>query len=86
MALGAIDVLRHELGTTVPDDVAVVGFDGVAPSAWPSYRLTTIRQPVEDMTEAAVAMLMDRIANPDRPAVRRLFTGTLVEGQTARLG
>jgi DNA-binding LacI/PurR family transcriptional regulator len=38
------------------------------------------------MTEAAVAMLMDRIANPDRPAVRRLFTGTLVEGQTARLG
>jgi DNA-binding LacI/PurR family transcriptional regulator len=86
MALGAIDVLRHEFSAEVPDDVAVVGFDGVAPSAWPSYRLTTIRQPVEDMTEAAVAMLLDRIADPDRPAVRRLFAGALVEGQTARLG
>lgn len=83
MAIGAIDVLRHEMGARVPDDVAVVGFDGVAPAAWPSYRLTTMRQPVEAMTAAAVDLLCAQIADPARPPARRYFAAVLVPGATA---
>ncbi len=86
MALGALDVLRHEAGLAVPADVAVVGFDGVAPAAWPAYRLTTVRQPVEAMTDAAVRLLLTRIAEPGRPAEQLLFAGALVPGATAPLG
>jgi DNA-binding LacI/PurR family transcriptional regulator len=85
MALGALDVLRHEAGLAVPADVAVVGFDGVAPAAWPAYRLTTVRQPVEAMTAAAVGLLLARVNDPDSRPEQQLFAGTLVPGATAPL-
>ena len=85
MAIGAIDTARDEFGLSIPDDLSIVGFDGVGPAAWPSYRLTTIRQPVRRMTEAAVTMLLERIANPGLPPEVRNFSGALIEGRSARL-
>ena len=84
MALGAIDCARTQLGLAVPGDLSIVGFDGVAPALWTSYRLSTIRQPVRRMTEAAVTMLLERIAEPDLPPEARSFTGALIEGGSAR--
>jgi DNA-binding LacI/PurR family transcriptional regulator len=85
MAIGAVDTLRLEYGLRVPEDVSVVGFDGSGPAAWASYRLTSIRQPVRRMTEAAVSMLLDRIKDPSSPAERRLFSGEFIAGASARL-
>jgi DNA-binding LacI/PurR family transcriptional regulator len=85
MAIGAVDSAKHDFARRVPDEVSVVGFDGVGPATWQSYLLTTIRQPVRRMTEAAVTMLMARIADPSNPPERRLFTGQLLEGSSARL-
>ena len=86
MAIGAIDVARHELGLEIPEDLSIVGFDGSGPATWLGYRLTSIRQPIGRMTEAAVSMLADLIDNPDVPAERRLFAGQLIVGKSARLG
>ncbi len=86
MAIGAIDCARSHFGIAVPRDLSVVGFDGVAPAAWASYRLSTVRQPVRRMTEAAVAMLMERIEDPALPPEVRTFAGAFVEGASARLG
>jgi len=36
------------------------------------------------MTEAAVAMLMERIADPDLPPEVRTFAGKLIDGMSAR--
>lgn len=85
MALGALDAARHDHGLTVPDDLAVVGFDGVAPAAWASYRLTTIRQPVGRMTAAAIDLLFARIEDPATRPEQRRFAGDLVRGATAIL-
>jgi DNA-binding LacI/PurR family transcriptional regulator len=85
MAIGAIDAARAEFGLSVPAELSIVGFDGVGPAAWPSYRLTTIRQPVRRMTEAAVTMLLERIANPELPPEVRSFSGAFIEGHSARL-
>jgi DNA-binding LacI/PurR family transcriptional regulator len=85
MAIGAMDAARNEYGLSIPDDLSIVGFDGVEPAAWPSYQLTTIRQPVRRMTEAAVTMLLERIANTKLPPEVRSFTGALIEGRSARL-
>ena len=86
MAIGAMDAARYEFGLTIPGDLSIVGFDGVGPAAWPSYHLTTIRQPVRRMTETAVTMLLERISNPDLPPEVRSFSGALIEGRSARLG
>ena len=85
MALGAIDCARHAFGFAVPERLSIVGFDGVGPATWASYQLTTVRQPVRRMTEAAVQMLFERIEQPVMPPERRLFGGQLLEGQSARL-
>jgi DNA-binding LacI/PurR family transcriptional regulator len=86
MAIGCLDAARFDLGLAVPEKLSVVGFDGVGPSTWSSYRLTTIRQPIRRLAEAAVALLMERVANPQLPPEKRVFSGVLVEGASARLG
>jgi DNA-binding LacI/PurR family transcriptional regulator len=85
MAIGAVDAARDEFELTIPNDLSIVGFDGVEPATWPSYRLTTIRQPVRRMTDAAVTMLVERIGNPELPPETRSFSGALIEGKSARL-
>lgn len=86
MAAGAMDAARIDLDIAVPDRLSVVGFDGSGPAGWASYEVTSIRQPVRRMTDAAVAMLTERIEDPDMPGERRLFAGELLTGKSARLG
>lgn len=85
MALGCIDSARHAFGLEVPRDVSIAGFDGVGASAWSSYRLATVRQPVRRMAEAAVSMLVERIEDAHLPPERRVFSGIPIEGNSARL-
>jgi len=85
MAIGCMDELRHGLNLDVPDDVSVVGFDGIQAASWPSYDLTTIQQPVKSMTEAAAAMLLERVGNHQLPPEKRMFSGILRKGATIRL-
>lgn len=61
MAQGACLVLR-EHGRRIPEDVAVVGFDDSAAAVAARPRLTTVRQPVEDMAAEMVRLLLDRVA------------------------
>jgi DNA-binding LacI/PurR family transcriptional regulator len=85
MAIGAIDAGRDEFGLHIPDDLSIVGFDGTGPASWMSYRVTSIRQPIRRMTDAAVAMLTERIADSSMPPEHRLFTGQFIAGRSARL-
>jgi len=61
MAIACLDVLRQELGLRVPQDVGVVGFDDVPQAAWGAYRLTTVRQGVDPMVDATVALLREQM-------------------------
>ena len=85
MAIGCLDAARHQLGVKVPDDLSVVGFDGVGPARWISYDLTTVRQPVGRMTEAAVSMVLERVGRTDLPPEKRTFSGIMLDGGSARL-
>ena len=84
MAFGCLDVARFDRGLRVPEDLSVVGFDGVEPASWSSYRLATIRQPVQRMAEATVSLLLGCAADPERPPEKRVFSGTLIRGHSAR--
>jgi DNA-binding LacI/PurR family transcriptional regulator len=43
MAIGAMEAIRQE-GLSIPQDVAIVGFDDIPPASWLSPRLTTVAQ------------------------------------------
>jgi DNA-binding LacI/PurR family transcriptional regulator len=78
MAFAVLDALRHDLGLKVPQDVSVVGFDDVLPSSWPSYDLTTIRQPVEAMAAEAVSTLLGQVETGHLSPRRVAIDGKLV--------
>ena len=83
MAMGCLDALRYQYSIQVPEQIAVVGFDGVNAASWQSYDLTTVVQPIEYMVNATVDMLMERIENITLPAEKRIFAGTLRFGSSA---
>jgi DNA-binding LacI/PurR family transcriptional regulator len=69
MAEGALRMLR-QAGRTVPDDVAVVGFDDMELARYTEPALTTVRQPITDIGRHLVRQLL-RLAAGDEtePAV-----------------
>ncbi|MFF6780276.1 substrate-binding domain-containing protein [Streptomyces sp. NPDC012510] len=64
MASGALEVLREQ-GRRVPDDVAVVGFDDLAPLAeHTDPPLTTVHQDIEGMGRLMARLLFSRTEGP----------------------
>lgn len=60
LALGVMDGLR-QAGKNVPADYAVMGVDDIPMASWPGYSLTTIAQPLDQITRLAVDDLLARI-------------------------
>lgn len=84
-ALGLYEAAR-ELGLRVPEDVSVLGFDDLPLTRWVSPPLTTVRQPLAQMAEAAARMVLD-LGRGERLAVTRieLATSLVVRGSTTAL-
>jgi DNA-binding LacI/PurR family transcriptional regulator len=86
LALGAIRAVRRA-GLSVPGDVSVVGYDDSAFMNCTDPPLTTVRQPIESMGKAAVALLVNQIENTDVYPEELLFEPELVvRGSTGRPG
>ena len=86
MALGILDVLVPA-GIRVPDDVIVTGFDGIEESRLSTPRLTTVRQPMEELGRAAVRAMLERLDEPERaPITRRLPVEVLLRESTEGSG
>lgn len=68
-AFGAMDAAR-ECGLQIPDDISIVGFDDIPQTSLVYPKLTTVRQPLEQMGKVAVKMLLERIENPSHPPQR----------------
>jgi len=84
MALGAIRA-AHRRGLTVPRDLSVVGFDDSPLIAFTDPPLTTLRQPVAAMGNAAVRALVDEINGHAAPRSEYVFPAELVvRGSTVR--
>ncbi|MBI3947840.1 MAG: LacI family DNA-binding transcriptional regulator [Armatimonadetes bacterium] len=64
VAIGVMKTLA-EAGVRVPEEMAVVGFDDIYIAAHLPVPLTTIAQPVEEQAARAVALLFERIEDPD---------------------
>ena len=77
MALGAIR-LAVERGFDVPGDVSIVGYDDTPLMAYVNPPLTTVRQPVRAMSEAAVRALLERLHGTRSQRHEYLFRPELV--------
>ncbi|WP_195572417.1 LacI family DNA-binding transcriptional regulator [Paenibacillus sp. 1001270B_150601_E10] len=64
MALSAIEVL-HEHGISVPDEMAIIGFDDIDLASRTVPKLSSVKLPLYDMSKAAVQKIINMVGTTD---------------------
>jgi DNA-binding LacI/PurR family transcriptional regulator len=83
VAQGVLFGLRRA-GLRVPDDLAVLGFDGLEESQCLDIPLTTVRLPPDEMCQAALHLLLRRIKEGrEMPPTQVIIPTQLILGETA---
>jgi LacI family transcriptional regulator len=83
-ALGVMDAVR-DMGLTIPHDVSLVSFDDIDIAREVRPALTTVRSHKSWLGACGVQLLLQRIADPDRPTMRQLLSTRLIERESACL-
>ena len=84
-ALGAMRALR-DLGKRVPEDISVMGYDGITIGQYSLPRLTTVRQDTQQLAQRGVDALLQGIQRRS-PPVHELVPFQLVQGESvAQIG
>jgi DNA-binding LacI/PurR family transcriptional regulator len=83
LSMGAIGALAAA-GLRVPQDVGILGLNDMEMTGWPTVNLTTIRQPIPQIIEAAIARMAACLDGGDAPPVAQVFDCTIVERGTLR--
>lgn len=85
VAMTAINELRV-MGISCPEEVSVVGFDGIDAGRYTDPPLTTVLQPIYEMTAAAVKQIIQDIEDGSRFGGSRYFIARIIErGSVATL-
>jgi DNA-binding LacI/PurR family transcriptional regulator len=83
MAMGVLQEAACR-GVRVPEQLSVIGFDGIDATTWTSPPLTTVEQPIEEIAQTAVDALRSQIHEPEKPLPNFLFRPRLcVRASTA---
>jgi LacI family transcriptional regulator len=81
MAIGVIGALQRR-GKRIPEDVSVIGFDNIPYSAAVFPAVTTIAQPIAEMGNLGLKMLLERIQQPGLDPRRVLLSTRLMERES----
>lgn len=82
LAIGAIRALK-DMGKSVPEDISIIGFDGIPYSRYSVPRITTIQQNSELMAKKSVEDLLLRISY-SRVCVHELIEHTITLGDSVK--
>jgi LacI family transcriptional regulator, fructose operon transcriptional repressor len=77
LGAGALQAIR-ERGLTVPDDIALVTFDETTWASLVQPSITLIAQPTYEIGKTATELLLQRVADPDRPTRQVILKGQLL--------
>ncbi|MCW5959333.1 MAG: LacI family DNA-binding transcriptional regulator [Pyrinomonadaceae bacterium] len=84
-AIGAMSAIK-EAGLSIPEDIAIVGFDDVSLALRTSPPLTTVRQPMRLEGQLAAEMLVERIESKERlPRRERILNCELIVRESTGL-
>ena len=82
MAIGAMRAIRDR-NLRIPEDVSVIGFDGLTLSQYLTPRLTTIWQDTDRMAQRAVEILLSQMED-GKPPIHEIVPYRLIEGESVR--
>ncbi len=82
MALGAAKAIS-DFGLKIPDDISIVGFDGIEMAHFYIPSLTTLRQPADEIAKASVDLILANIENPLESG-HTILPITFIAGQSVK--
>lgn len=80
LAIGACRAVL-EAGKRIPEDISVAGYDGIEMGEYYNPKLTTIKQPVEEIAKKTIRLLLDVIAER-REHQQIVFPAQLIERES----
>jgi DNA-binding LacI/PurR family transcriptional regulator len=83
LAVGALSAIR-ESGRAVPRDIGLIGLNDMEMARWQNIGLTTIHQPVGQIIDAAIKLVVASIEVPGLPPEVQIFDCRVIDRQTLR--
>ncbi|MEP2531388.1 LacI family DNA-binding transcriptional regulator [Shimia sp.] len=83
LSIGALSAVE-ESGLNVPDDIGIIGLNDMEMARWENIDLTTIRQPIQQIVNSSIELVVAMLDEPDRYPEARLFPCSIVERGTLR--
>lgn len=85
MAIGAIRALQDR-GLRVPEDVSVIGFDGLEMGDYFLPRLSTVKQSVLELADHSIRLLLENIARPQPPRYETVDVRVMLRESVRKIG
>lgn len=83
IAMGVMDALRIELKLNIPQDVSIIGFENDPMGKLPAYRLTSLKQPLDNMLEDLI-QIVERVCEDPALIISNEYPMEIVPGNTVR--
>ena len=83
LSIGALSAIRSA-GLSVPDDIGIIGLNDMEMARWESINLTTIHQPVSQIIDSSIDLVVSMLDEPQRYPEARIFPCHIVERGTLR--
>jgi len=83
MAMGAMRAIKDH-GLRIPEDISVVGYDGIELTEYLVTKLTTIRQNREEIARRSIEILIDKIENKNSMAIHEVIPFRLISGESTK--
>ncbi len=77
ITLGALETI-HKHGISIPNDLAIIGFDDMYWSNSLNPSLTAVKQPAYEIGKRAAELLIQRINDPERPTIQMMLNTELI--------
>tara|TARA_X000001036_G_scaffold414792_1_gene430330 strand:+ start:3009 stop:4037 length:1029 start_codon:yes stop_codon:yes gene_type:complete len=84
MAFGCLDYIKKNTTLKTPKDLELIGYDDISMSNWKSYDLTTVRQPIRQMSKLVTQLIDEYIRDPDYESINHIVQGRLIKRKTTR--
>ncbi len=83
LSIGALSAIES-CGLSVPDDIGIIGLNDMEMAGWEYVDLTTIHQPIRQIINSSIELIVAMVEERDREPETRLFRCHIIERGTLR--
>jgi len=84
IAFGCLDFIKQKTKLKIPNQIEVIGYDDMLMANWESYNLSTIRQPIRQMSKLTTQLIDDYLQDPDFEAANHLIEGKFIKRKSSK--